>query len=55
MNTQDVEITDAEVNAIRNVCNYLQKIDDLPDSIRLDYGLALMWANDVIIGDDVPF
>jgi hypothetical protein len=59
MNTQDVEIVDEEVNAIRNVCHYLrktnEKIDDLPVGIKQDLETASKWANDVIIGADVPF
>jgi len=59
MNTNEVEITDSEVSAIRSVCWYLkkanEKIDDLPVGIRQDLETASVWANNVIISDDVPF
>lgn len=55
MNTQEVEIVDEEVEAIRRICAYLKKIDDLPVGIKQDMGTVNVWATNIIIGDDVPF
>lgn len=55
MNNQEVEITDEVVRAIRAVCFYSRKQNDLPVGMIEEIEKASMWANDVVIGDDVPF
>ena len=59
MNTQDVEVNDEIIRAIRAVCYYLkkhnEKVNDLPVGMIEEIEKANAWANDVIIGDDVPF
>lgn len=60
MNTQEVEVNDEIIIAIRAVCYFLkhskkENIVEVPTDIWDSATVAGEWANNVIIGDDVPF
>lgn len=57
MNTQDVEVNDEIIKAIRTVCYFVKTLGfPTPSQFIIDeMKIASKWANDVIIGDDVPF